>query len=83
MYTVYVLYSRPFDICYVDYTSDLSARLLSHNELGISNWTKRYRPWEVIYREEYKDKKAAMQREKELKSGVGREYIRNNFLKNS
>jgi putative endonuclease len=83
MYTVYVLYSRPFDKCYVGYTSDLSSRLLSHNELGISNWTKRFRPWEVIYREEYTDKKAAMKREKELKSGVGREFIRNNFLKNS
>ena len=41
MYTVYVLYSRVVDKCYVGYTSDLSARLLSHNELGTSNWTKR------------------------------------------
>ena len=80
MYTVYVLYSRVVDKCYVGYTSDLSSRLLSHNELGASNWTKRYRPWELIYREEYSTKRAAMQREKELKSGVGREFIRDNFL---
>lgn len=80
MYTVYVLYSRAFDKCYVGYTSDLSSRLLSHNELGTSNWTKRYRPWEVIYSEEYSTKKAAMQREKELKSGIGREFIRKNIL---
>ena len=69
MYTVYVLYSRAFDTCYVGYTSDLSSRLLSHNELGTSNWTKRYRP-------------CAMQLEKELKSGVGTEFVRKNILKN-
>ena len=34
-----------------------------------------YRPWEVIYSEGYENKKTAMQREKELKSGVGREGI--------
>jgi putative endonuclease len=81
MYTVYVLYSRVVDTCYVGYTSDLPSRLLSHNELGTSNWTKRYRPWELIYKEEYSTKRAAMQREKELKSGVGREFIRKNILK--
>jgi len=81
MYTVYVLYSRAFDKCYVGYTSDLSSRLRSHNELGTSNWTKRYRPWELIFKEEYSTKIAAMKREKELKSGVGREFIRKNILK--
>jgi len=81
MYTVYVLYSRAFDTCYVGYTSDLPSRLRSHNELGTSNWTKRYRPWELIYSEKYSTKRTAMQREKELKSGVGREFIRKNFLK--
>jgi len=80
MYTVYVLYSRAFDKCYVGYTSDFSSRLRSHNELGTSNWTKRYRPWELIFREEFSTKIAAMKREKELKSGVGREFIRKNIL---
>jgi putative endonuclease len=81
MYTVYILYSRAFDKCYEGYTSDLSSRLRSHNELGTSNWTKRYRPWERIFKEEHSTKRAAMQREKELKSGVGREFIRRNILK--
>jgi putative endonuclease len=83
MYTVYVLYSRAFDKCYLGYTSDFSSRLRSHNELGTSNWTKRYRPWVLIYREEYSTKGAAMQREKVLKSGVGREFIRKNMLKDT
>jgi putative endonuclease len=67
----------------VGYTSDLSSRLLSHNELGTSNWTKRYRPWELIFKEEYSTKIAAMKRGKELKSGVGREYVRKNILKDT
>jgi putative endonuclease len=65
----------------VGYTSDLSSRLRFHNELGTSNWAKRYRPWELIYREEYSTKTAAMKREKELKSGAGWGFIRKNILK--
>ena len=56
MYTDYVLYSPSFDKCYVGYTSDLSSRLGSHNELGTSNLTKRYRPWELIYSEDLSTK---------------------------
>ena len=74
MHTVYLVYSLAFDKCYVGFTSDHSSRLCSHNELGTSNWTKRYRPWELIYREEYSTTRAAVQREKELKSGVGGVY---------
>jgi predicted GIY-YIG superfamily endonuclease len=37
----------------------------------------------LIYREEYSTKGAAMQREKVLKSGVGREFIRKNMLKDT
>jgi putative endonuclease len=65
----------------VGYTSGLSSRLRSHNELETSNWTKRYRPWELIYREEYLTKGAALQREKVVKSGVRMEFIRKNILK--
>jgi len=83
MYTVYVLYSRAFDKCYVGYTSDFSSRLRSPHELGTSNWTKRYRPWEIIFKKEYSTKIAAMKREKELKSGVGREFNRKNILKDT
>ena len=32
MFTVYVLYSTLFDKIYIGYTSDLEARLISHNQ---------------------------------------------------
>jgi putative endonuclease len=76
MFFVYVLYSRSANKFYVGYTSNLESRLLSHNELGTKDWTKRYRPWELVYTESYQTKLSALKREKELKTGVGREFIR-------
>ena len=76
MYTVYVLFSRKYDKIYIGYTSNLERRLISHNELGTKGWTKRFRPWELVYKEEYKSKSEAMQCEKELKDYRGKEFIR-------
>jgi putative endonuclease len=80
MYTVYVLYSESYNKIYIGFTSDLKARLLSHNELATKGWTIKYRPWKLIYSEEYQDKKDAMKREKELKSYEGRIFIRNKIF---
>ena len=76
MYTVYVLYSKQHDKIYIGYTSDMEARFRSHNELSNKGWSKKYRPWTLVYTEEFTDKREAMRREKELKSYRGREYIR-------
>ena len=75
MFTVYVLYSPSFDKIYIGYTSNLEARFMSHNELGIKGWTVRYRPWTIVYTEEFQSKTDAMRREKELKSGKGRDFV--------
>ena len=76
MFTVYVLYSNKYDKIYVGYTSNLEQRFLSHNELSKKGWTVRFRPWKVIYTEEYNTKVEAMKREKQLKTASGRNYIR-------
>lgn len=76
MFTVYVLYSVKYDKIYIGFTSDLDARLLSHNHLGKKGWTIRFRPWELLYKEEFETKEKAMSREKELKSARGRAFIR-------
>ncbi len=75
MYTVYALYSSKYDKIYIGFTSDLKQRLLSHNKLATKGWTVKYRPWEVIYTEHSATKQDAMKREKQLKSGKGREFI--------
>jgi putative endonuclease len=76
MCTVYVLDSEKYDRLYIGSTSDLKQRLLSHNQLARKGWTVKYRPWKLIYSEEFTDKSAAMKREKELKSHKGRDFLR-------
>ncbi len=75
-YAVYIMYSKRCDKIYIGYTSDLISRFLSHNRLGHKGWTIKYRPWQVIYCEFYTEKLAAMNREKQLKGGKAREWIR-------
>ncbi|MEO1052069.1 MAG: GIY-YIG nuclease family protein [Bacteroidota bacterium] len=82
MYFVYILYSQEFDKIYVGYTSNLEERIRSHNELATKGWTIRFRPWLVVYTEEYPTKKEALIREKQLKSSRGRHFIRNKILSN-
>jgi len=64
----------------VGFTSDLEERLKLHNCYSKKGWSIRYRPWIVVYTEIYKDKKSAMEREKYLKSGVGRDLIHKEIL---
>ncbi len=77
---VYVLYSKLHNKLYIGYTSNLFNRLNHHNHKGVKGWTIRYRPWILIHIEEFIAKKEAMNREKALKSGKGREYIRQKIL---
>ena len=81
MFTVYVLYSLKYDKIYIGFTSDIKSRILSHNEKAKKGWTIRFRPWEIIYTEEKESKKDAMDREKQLKSSRGRDWIRNTLMK--
>ncbi|MFM6976467.1 MAG: GIY-YIG nuclease family protein [Sphingobacteriaceae bacterium] len=57
------------------YTSDIANRLLSHNQLASKGYTVKYRPWKLIYKEEFETKTEALKREKELKSAKGRLFI--------
>jgi len=72
----YVLYSENFNKIYIGQSLDLQKRLFEHNT-GMSKYTKRYLPWKIILKEEFKSRSEEMKREKELKSQKGREYIWN------
>jgi len=78
IFSVYILFSEKHNKHYTGFTSDLENRLISHNELG-HDWTKRYRPWKLIYTKMFEIKKDAMSHEKWLKTGAGREFIKNLF----
>lgn len=56
-------------------TIDLTRRLREHNTCK-SRSTKAYVPWVLVYSEEFTSRLDARVREKYLKSGIGREFIR-------
>ena len=53
----------------------------SHNKLGTKGWTIKFRPWKIVYTEEFENKKDALAKEKWFKSGAGREFISREILK--
>ena len=75
MYTVYAISSISRKYIYVGLTSDLDARLKRHN-LGYEKTTKPYAPFKLIYQERCDSREEAREKEKYLKSGVGKEFLR-------
>jgi putative endonuclease len=72
---VYILKSIGFAKTYVGSTSDLVVRLDEHNN-GLSTYTKRYKPWKIVYSENFGTLHEARLREKYFKSAAGRRYIK-------
>ena len=79
MYYVYAIANKD-DRIYVGLTKDLHSRLKEHNHRKTKS-TKGYAPWALFYKEELPDRISARQREKRLKSGYGKEYLKG-ILKN-
>ena len=75
MYIVYVLHSISTGKYYTGQTNNLNRRLLEH-ESGLSRYSQGRGPWKLILTEEYGTRAEAMQREKFLKSGRGRDFIK-------
>ncbi len=76
MFYVYLIKSSE-GFHYTGQTENIQKRLSEHNA-GISHVTKHGSNWKVIHLEIFSSRKEAMQREKWFKSGVGREWIKNN-----
>ena len=75
-FVVYILYSKDYNKTYVGFTSNLIERFKSHNYLSKKGYTIKYRPWKVIHVEFFTTKSEALVREKILKSGKGRDFIK-------
>lgn len=76
MYVVYALKSLRRNFIYVGFTNNLNKRLKQHSD-GMSKSTKPYVPFKLIYREEVQTRELARMREKQLKSGYGKEFLKN------
>lgn len=75
-YYVYILLSLKDGKWYTGYTGDLKKRIKEHNN-GQNYSTKHRRPFKLIYFEGCINEKDAKAREKYLKSGMGKRYLRN------
>lgn len=69
-YFVCVLWSASARRFYTGITEDPQHRLLRHNE-GDSRGTARYRPWVLVFQEQYPDHRSARVRENRLKAKKG------------
>ena len=75
MIYLYALKSKTRNYIYVGMTANIADRMHRHNS-GYEKTTRSYRPFELIYLEKFEDRKQARVKEKYLKSGSGKEYLK-------
>jgi len=75
MFYTYVLKSKKDKNLYIGFSSDLKRRILEHNK-GFVEVTKNRRPLELVYYEACCSEAKAVKREKMLKTGYGRSYLK-------
>lgn len=75
MHYLYVLKSINARKSYVGITDNIARRLNEHNS-GLSFHTKKYCPWELIYKEEFNNRIEARKRELYFKTAAGRRFIK-------
>lgn len=76
MWYVYVLQSQKNGKWYTGSTCDLQKRISNHNA-GRNKSTKYGIPWKLIYYEAGLNRDDTRVREKYLKSGMGKRYLKN------
>lgn len=75
MFYTYVLHSEKDNKLYIGYTDDLKARIEKHNK-GLVESTKHRRPLILVYYEACLNSDKALKREKYLKTGFGRKFLK-------
>jgi putative endonuclease len=77
MYTVYALYNKENAKTYIGQTENIERRLVQHNTHIFKGYTSRFSgEWMVIYTESVSTRSEALIREKQLKSGNGRAFVK-------
>ncbi len=75
MYYTYVLKSTKDKKLYIGFTQDLRTRIKQHDK-GLVKSTKNRGPFMLIYYEACLKEEDAIEREKSLKTGFGRSYLK-------
>jgi predicted GIY-YIG superfamily endonuclease len=82
MYYVYIITSVDYpEQIYIGYTTNLKARLTTHNNGGSAH-TSKYKPWKLITFLGFTDQSTALNFEKYLKTQSGRSFTKKRFLNN-
>ena len=79
MWYTYALKSLKDGHLYIGMSKNPEKRLLEHNS-GMTKSTKLRKPFKIIYKEECLSRDNARKREKYLKSGFGREFLKQYML---
>ena len=79
-YFVYLLENNFDKGWYIGFTTDLKQRVADHNSGKGGRTTRIKKNWKIIYFEGYRIKKDATGREKFLKSGSGRRYLKKQLV---
>ena len=75
MYTVYAIKSKVDGRIYVGFTKEINRRIKEHNT-GKTRSTRAFKPWVLIYKEDCQSRIEAREREKYLKGGSGKEFLK-------
>ena len=75
MFYVYAFYDRTKKIFYIGYTNNLRRRIREHNS-GKTHTTRKMSDKLLVYYEGRLSKQDAVDREKQLKTGFGRGYLK-------
>ena len=75
MFNVYVLKSLKNGRRYIGLTGQGLEERLKQHQSGSTQWTRQNGPFQLIYTEQFLDKRSAQNRERFLKSGHGREFL--------
>jgi putative endonuclease len=80
MYFVYAIKSINRNYIYVGMTNKVERRFDEHNT-GKNKTTRPYKPFKLFYSEKFRTRTEARKREKYLKSGIGKEFLKS-LIKN-
>ena len=75
MFYAYVIKSEKNGMLYKGSTDDLERRINQHNKGKVKS-TKGSRPWTLVHVEKFGTREDAYAREKQLKTGTGREFLK-------
>jgi putative endonuclease len=80
MFYVYLLECSSDKSWYIGYSANLKQRIEQHNKGDGARTTSRKKNWKLIYYEAYLNEQDAKGRERFLKSGSGRRFLKNQLV---